>query len=406
MLVLPALSLVLSCGACTPTEQEQLAVVDDDDAEPVTSADDDDSAPIGPSAAISLDVTAGPIPLTVTLTAAGSVAPAGIGSYAWDLGDGTEASGEEIAHTYLASGLITVSLTLTDAAGTASTATASITVEAAGCPAMGEPQVTGTVASEHLDEVSGVVESRKNPGVLWVHNDSGDGPNLYALTPDGTHLGIYTLLDVPSGDWEDLAIGLDRGSGGYLLYAGDVGDNGHNRAEVQVHIVPEPDVSPQQEPVEVSLEGITVQLVYPENAAYDSETLLVDPASGDVILVTKDGGGPAQAFRKPAPHVDGERVELELLAELPVGKVLASGVTTGGEFSPLGDRIVVRGYGPTARLWPRDRAVGLAETLLAEPCEIILPVEVQAESVGFAADGTGLYTIPEGATATIQFTPF
>ncbi|MEK9751464.1 MAG: hypothetical protein VW236_07935 [Flavobacteriaceae bacterium] len=32
-----------------------------------------------------------------------------------------------------------------------------------------------------LKEISGLVVSRKNPGVFWVHNDSGDAPVLYAL---------------------------------------------------------------------------------------------------------------------------------------------------------------------------------------------------------------------------------
>lgn len=406
-LAVPGLALALVLGSCTPRDDETMAVVTDDDTTPeITPDDDDDSAPAGHSPTISLDVTAGPLPLAVTMTAAGSAAVAGIATFAWDLGDGTVASGEEVTHTYLASGEFTVSMTLTDLDGATSTATAVVTVEAPTCPAMGEPQVTGTVASERLDEVSGVVGSRKNTGVLWVHNDSGDGPHLYALTAEGTHLGVYTLLDVPNGDWEDLAIGLDRGSGDYLLYVGDVGDNGRNRAEVQVHIVSEPDVSAEQEAVEAEVESITIQLVYPDEAAHDSETLLVDPASGDVILVTKEGDSPARAFRKAAPHVDGERVQLELLAELAPGDVLAPGVTTGGDISPLGDRIVVRGYGPTARLWMRDRAVGLAETLLAEPCAIVLPVDGQAESAGFAADGSGLFTIPEGSAATIQFTPF
>ena len=401
-----ALPMTLAFGACAPRDAEDMAVVDDDDTTAEPTPGDDDSATAGATAVITMDTAAGPIPLVVTMTAAGSEASAGVASFAWDLGDGTQASGEEVVHTYLSSGESTVSLTLTDANGTTSTATATVSVEAATCPVLGESLVTGVVASERVDEASGVVESRKNPGVLWVHNDSGDGPHLYALTVEGTHLGVYTLADIPSGDWEDLALGLDRGSGEYLLYVGDVGDNGHSRAEVQVHLVPEPEVSVDQEAVEVDVEGVTVQIVYPDEAAYDSETLLVDPATGDIILVTKEGGGPAHAYRKAAPHVSGERVELELLAELASGEVLAPGVTTGGDISPMGDRIVVRGYGPGARLWLRDRAVGMAETLLSEPCEIVLPVSGQAESVGFAADGSGLYTIPEGSEATIQFTPF
>ena len=39
----------------------------------------------------------------------------------------------------------------------------------------------GTVAFAEINEASGMVASRKNPNVFWVHNDSGDGPYVYAL---------------------------------------------------------------------------------------------------------------------------------------------------------------------------------------------------------------------------------
>ena len=34
---------------------------------------------------------------------------------------------------------------------------------------------------DELTESSGLAVSRTQPGVLWSHNDSGDGPNLYAM---------------------------------------------------------------------------------------------------------------------------------------------------------------------------------------------------------------------------------
>ncbi|HNT88181.1 MAG TPA: WD40 repeat domain-containing protein, partial [Candidatus Hydrogenedentes bacterium] len=42
-----------------------------------------------------------------------------------------------------------------------------------------------------LTEISGLLDSRQNPGVFWVHNDSGDAPRLYALSHTGEHLGVY-----------------------------------------------------------------------------------------------------------------------------------------------------------------------------------------------------------------------
>lgn len=42
-----------------------------------------------------------------------------------------------------------------------------------------EARRTGTFADRRLDESSGVAVSRRNPGVLWTHND-GPRPVLYA----------------------------------------------------------------------------------------------------------------------------------------------------------------------------------------------------------------------------------
>ena len=38
---------------------------------------------------------------------------------------------------------------------------------------------------DELRESSGLAVSRTQPGVLWSHNDSGDGPNLYAIDMSG-----------------------------------------------------------------------------------------------------------------------------------------------------------------------------------------------------------------------------
>ena len=43
----------------------------------------------------------------------------------------------------------------------------------------------GTVMAPATREASGIVASRKNPGVLWVHNDSGDTARLFALSYTG-----------------------------------------------------------------------------------------------------------------------------------------------------------------------------------------------------------------------------
>ncbi|MEZ6009207.1 MAG: hypothetical protein R3F05_15780, partial [Planctomycetota bacterium] len=83
-------------------------------------------------------------------------------------------------------------------------------LEASGaCPTWAPFAKTGTVDDTvpgALDEVSGIAVSRRNPGVYWVHDDSGGGALLYALAHDGSLRQTYSLA-ATAIDWEDLALG-------------------------------------------------------------------------------------------------------------------------------------------------------------------------------------------------------
>ena len=49
------------------------------------------------------------------------------------------------------------------------------------CPSFQTGRQIGTVQLAAIDEASGLVASRKNPGVLWAHNDSGDSARTLAM---------------------------------------------------------------------------------------------------------------------------------------------------------------------------------------------------------------------------------
>lgn len=44
------------------------------------------------------------------------------------------------------------------------------------CDRFSQGEREGHIQDVTLDEVSGIVASRRHPGVLWAHNDSGHGP--------------------------------------------------------------------------------------------------------------------------------------------------------------------------------------------------------------------------------------
>ncbi|HEX4856448.1 MAG TPA: PKD domain-containing protein [Limnobacter sp.] len=84
-----------------------------------------------PAAQISADKTSGTAPLPVNFSARGSSDPEGTSlTYAWDFGDGTSASGLDVARTFQAAGTYTVSVRVTDAGGLSSSASLNVNVTA------------------------------------------------------------------------------------------------------------------------------------------------------------------------------------------------------------------------------------------------------------------------------------
>ena len=98
-----------------------------------------------------------------------------------------------------------------------------------------------------LDESSGIVVSRTQPNVYWSHNDSGDGPNLYAIDASGRLLATFVVGGAEARDWEDMGsgpcVGAPPQTPPVCLYLGDIGDNSGVREWATVYVVAEPTVS-------------------------------------------------------------------------------------------------------------------------------------------------------------------
>jgi hypothetical protein len=254
----------------------------------------------------------------------------------------------------------------------------------------------GTVQSPSISEASGIAASRKNAGVLWVHNDSGDSARVFAMSTVGKHLGIYNLSGVTALDWEDMAVGPGPIPGQDYLYIGDIGDNNAGRTEIVIYRVAEPTVSADQRPIATSLIGVeTLRLRY-EDGPRDAETLMVDPVTRDVYIISKRESR-SRVYRVAASELTtaGTAV-LRCKAQLPWGWA------TGGDISPRGDEIIVRGYG-NASVWSRPPGTNLWDAFKGAEHAVPLASEPQGEAVGYAADGQGYYTVSEGTSRPIYF---
>lgn len=344
--------------------------------EEATTAD-----PCTPALVARVDRRLGVLPLPVHLSATGDCLEAGVP--VWTLPDGAVVEGWEVDHTFLASGAFEVQAQLGELQSTVD-----IEVLAPSCPEVEEAIQTGELQSDELDEASGLMVSPS--GLLWTHNDSGDGPRLFAMTAQGEHRGTVTLDGAPEGDWEDSSLYVDPETGVVSLFAGDIGDNAASRDSIVVYRLEEPD--PQGQDLLV-WDWEKLELRYP-GGPRNADTLMVDPVTGDLLVVADDGW----LYRKSAPHQADTVVTMEAVAPLGV-------VAMGGDLSPLGDRLLLR-TGDQAWMWLRDQALPLIENLAAEPCALPLPEETRGEALAVGADGAGFYTVSEELHEPVWYTPF
>jgi hypothetical protein len=240
-----------------------------------------------------------------------------------------------------------------------------------------EPRHTGVFRNPRLTESSGIAASRRQPGVLWTLNDSGNQPWIFATDTLGRDLGTFRVADAENYDWEAIALGpCGRRE---CLYIADTGDNGESRDEVRIYRVPEPSL-PAGSPVTSSAE--VLQLRYPDGKR-DVEAAFVG-GDGTVFLISKGRDGTARAYRVP-PRAWAERrsVVATALGALQVETGGLGNLVTDAALSPAGDRLAIRTY--------------LAVFLFAlTRRNTLLPLGVACDAAGLQVQGEGISWVDHG----------
>jgi hypothetical protein len=266
----------------------------------------------------------------------------------------------------------------------------------------------GAVADEGVVELSGIVASRAHPGVVWVHNDSGAPPEVYALSSTGGALGRYAVDGAEARDWEDIGIGPGPDAATNYLYVADIGDNGSVRDHVTVYRVAEPEAAPDGTGGTLPLEdALTIR--YPDGPA-DAESLFVDPRTGDLYILTKRFNGETHVLRAPADSLrSGRDITMQDVAQVLVlppgpggdGSPLPGTAVTAADISPDGSLILVRTYQDVLG-FRRPAGGSVADAFSSAPCSAPSLEEAQGESIAFTADGAAYLTSSEGSGPQIQ----
>ena len=267
--------------------------------------------------------------------------------------------------------------------------------------AYGKPVQLATLEERDVTESSGIVASRRNPGLFWTHNDSGDGPFLYAFDREGKRRGVWLVEGAQARDWEDIAAGPGPEPGRSYLYVGDIGDNGARRQEIVVYRLAEPEILPEdarssaREPRRTGA-AEAIRLKYPDGA-HDAEALLVHPRTGDLYVVTKSALGAAGVYKLSAPFTATGVSTLKRVADLRLPG-LFGGFVTGGDISPDGRYVVLCDYlGAYELSVPDEKAGGFDAVWAQTQLAIDLGARGQGEAVCYAADGAAVYATSEKA---------
>ncbi|MFF2505033.1 WD40 repeat domain-containing protein [Streptomyces sp. NPDC058067] len=236
-----------------------------------------------------------------------------------------------------------------------------------------------TIKDPRITESSGLAASRLHPGIYWTHNDSGDGPYLYAVDgKTGKTVATLTLTGIGAPrDVEAISIGPDDN-----LYVGDIGDNlGGSWSHVWIYKLPEPKELRDQ------TVRATQYVVKYADGPRNAEALMVHPKTGRVYIAEKneDGGG---LYEGPATLSAAGTNVFRRVAGIDLW-------VTDGAFSPDGRHLALRGYfGGISYAWKDGKP--------KREGQLNVPTQPQGESVTYTLDGKTLLYGSEGRGSAVQ----
>jgi hypothetical protein len=242
-------------------------------------------------------------------------------------------------------------------------------------------EVLGRLGHPAIQEASGIVRSRRYPGIYWVHNDSGNPPALFAVRRDGSLVGAFRVA-VPNVDWEDIAAD-DQGH----LYLGEIGNNDNRLPLRAIYRLDEPDPSrPGDAPLSVTLASY---YRFPRGGRFDAEGLVVrgdqalDGRAAEVFAIPLDP--PAPLLRPALPR---------RLGTLPgfTEPVTGADLSADGRFLAACSYGVARVYAPDG-----DAAWRLVGTVPFTDADGIEAIAWDGADLILVGEGRGVYRIAEAA---------
>jgi hypothetical protein len=205
-----------------------------------------------------------------------------------------------------------------------------------------------------------------------------------------------TIAGEEARDWEAITSfrspAAAPSAGRPLIAIGDIGDNDAEHPSVRIAIVEEPKTLTDQ-----TLTPIRVlRLTYPDGPT-DAETLLADPKTGRLYIVSKTLFG-SELYEVPPKVWPGKGATgTSNLTELTKVAGMGPSIVTDGAFLPDGN-MAIRGYGNLSIVAaPSTVKDGRLETLASKA----LPDQKQGESIAIVDEGAYALIGSEGEESPI-----
>jgi hypothetical protein len=237
--------------------------------------------------------------------------------------------------------------------------------------------------NEKLEEISGLAASVVNPGLLWVHNDSGNPAVIYLIDENLNIRFSCRLKDVKNRDWEDIAVGAGPDKNKRYVYVADIGDNNGRHEIKYIYRFEEPQAGPKNAEITISeFDTIAFKL---SGDKKDTEAIMVHPETRNIYLVSKREK-PVHVYELRYPF-GNEVLTAEDIAVLPLTQIV------GADISADGEEILMKDYDNVYFWQTKGRSIG--EALKEKPLVLHYTEEPQGEAIAFKADGSGFYTLSE-----------
>lgn len=254
------------------------------------------------------------------------------------------------------------------------------------------PENKGTVS---LSETSGIAISINNPGMLWAHNDSGHSNTIFLIEISTSEIKAqYKITGTNNTDWEDMEIAINPDNNEPYLYVADTGDNSEKRLSYTIYKFKEPvyqETHTSKGTIVWSPEDLSViKFTYPDGS-HDTETLLVDPITQDIFLVTKRDFV-STLYVAPFPQ--------ETTNTLYKAGAFSFKEASGGSVSLDGKKILIKTR-QEIFYWTVSENETFVETLAKTPVKAPYIGEPQGEAICFDED-YNYYTLSEELNDTTE----